>query len=319
MTRRVIALSGGIGGAKLMLGLAQVVASEDLLVIANTGDDFEHCGLHICPDIDTLIYTLSGRSNTEQGWGLAGETWTFMQRLRETDPQQAWFQLGDQDIQTHRFRTRSLAGGATLSEVTAALAQRFGVAATILPMSDDPVRTFVRVHRDGDEMWLPFQEYFVKHRCAPRTLGIEYRGSEQAAMQGRLAASATPDVAAVLLGPSNPYLSIDPILSIPGMAGQLRSYGAPVIAVSPIVGGAALKGPTAKIMHELGIPVDVISVARHYHGLIDGLVIDHSDQDALLAIEALGIKVAVAATVMVTLEDRIRLAQTCLEFAGRMR
>lgn len=318
MTRRVIALSGGIGGAKLVLGLAQVVASEDLLVLANTGDDFEHCGLHICPDIDTLIYTLSGRSNTEQGWGLAGETWTFMRRLRRAHPQQAWFQLGDQDIQTHRFRTRALAGGATLSEVTAALAQRCGLATTILPMSDDPVRTFLQVHLDGHVVWLPFQEYFVKYRCAPRTLGIEYRGSEAAVMQGRLGALPAQDVAAVLLAPSNPYLSIDPILSVPGMADHLRSYGAPIIAVSPIVGGTALKGPTAKIMRELGIPVDVVSVARHYHGLIDGLVIDHSDQDALHAIEALGIKVVVDATVMVTPDDRIRLAQTCLDFARRI-
>jgi LPPG:FO 2-phospho-L-lactate transferase len=318
VTARVIALSGGIGGAKLILGLAQVVEGSDLLVVANTGDDFEHCGFHISPDIDTLLYTLAGLSDTQRGWGLGGETWTFMEGLRREDPEQAWFQLGDKDLKTHRFRTRALAGGATLTEVTAALARRFGVRANIVPMSDDPVRTFVLADSAGGASWLPFQEYFVKHRCEPVIRRIEYRGAAQAALQRQLANTGASGLQAVILGPSNPFLSIDPILAIPGMAAQLRSYGAPVIAVSPIVGGRALKGPTAKIMQELGLSVDVLSVAAHYRGLIDGLVIDEADRQARKAIEAMGIQVAVAATVMVSLEDRARLAQSCLDFAAAL-
>lgn len=315
MTARVIALSGGIGGAKLMLGLARVVEGSELLVVANTGDDFEHCGLHICPDIDTLLYTLGGRSDTLRGWGLADETWTFMERLRREQPDQAWFQLGDRDLETHRFRTQALAGGEALTGVTASLARRFGVTTAIVPMSDDPVRTFVLAELDGCETWLPFQEYFVKHRCEPPIRRIEYRGAAQAAPQRWLAEAGASNLQAVILGPSNPFLSIDPILAIPGMAAHLRSYGAPVIAVSPIVGGRALKGPTAKIMQELGMPVDVVSVADHYRKLIDGLVIDEADRAARKDIEAMGIEVAVAASVMVSLDDRVQLARACLDFA----
>lgn len=319
MTVRVLALSGGVGGAKLVLGLAQVVKGDGLMVIANTGDDFEHLGFLICPDIDTLLYTLAGRSNTAQGWGLADDTWHYMESLRRDNPEQAWFQLGDLDLETHRFRAQALVHGATLSEVTSALAQRCGVSTTILPMSDDPVRTFLLTSLDGAEAWLPFQEYFVKHRCGPVVRRIEYRGSREAALQGRLADVQAAGLEAVILGPSNPYLSIDPILSLPGMAESLRAFGVPVIAVSPIVGGRALKGPTGKIMQELGTAVDVVSVAAHYRGLIDGLVIDHADRQAGPAIEAMGMEVLVEATVMVTLDDRVRLAQACLDFAARCR
>ena len=319
MTGAVVALSGGVGGAKLVLGLAQIVAGEDLLVVANTADDFEHLGFHICPDIDTLVYTLAGWSDTTRGWGLADETWAFMEQVRRDDPQQAWFQLGDKDLETHRLRTRQLAGGATLTEVTAALAQRAGVVTQILPMSDDPVRTSMLVDMDGVETWLPFQEYFVKYRCEPRILRLAYRGHAEARLQPQLTALPAGAVAAVVLGPSNPFLSIDPILSVPGMAEQLRAWGAPVVAVSPIVSGMALKGPAAKIMQELGLPVDVVSVAQHYHGLIDGLVIDESDRHAVPLIEALGIEVAVEATVMQSLDDRVRVARACLDFAAAIR
>ena len=319
MKPRVLALSGGIGGAKLMLGLAQVVEGDGLLIVANTGDDFEHLGYLICPDIDTLLYTLSGRSDTTRGWGLADETWIFMEGLRREQPQQAWFLLGDKDLETHRFRAQALSNGATLSEVTAALAQRFGVGSCIVPMSDDPVRTYLLASLDGAEVWLPFQEYFVKHRCEPAIRRIEYRGSREAAIQARLPDVQAAGLEAVIVGPSNPFLSIDPILALPGMAQRLRAFGVPVIAVSPIVGGRAIKGPTAKIMQELGMAVDVVSVASHYRGLIDGLVIDHADCDARGAIEAMGIEVMVQATVMVTLHDRVRLAQACMDFAAHCR
>jgi LPPG:FO 2-phospho-L-lactate transferase len=295
-----------------------VVEGSDLLVVANTGDDFEHCGFHISPDIDTLLYTLAGLSDTQRGWGLGGETWTFMEDLRREDPEQAWFQLGDKDLKTHRFRTRALAGGATLTEVTGALARRFGVRANIVPMSDDPVRTFVLADSAGGASWLPFQEYFVKHRCEPVIRRIEYRGSRNAAPQRELAGVQAGDIAAVLLGPSNPFLSIDPILSVPGMAVQLRSYGAPVIAVSPIVAGRALKGPTAKIMQELGLSVDVLSVAAHYRGLIDGLVIDREDAGLQPRLQAEGLQVAVTDTVMRSLDDRVQLARAVLAFADAL-
>lgn len=320
MSPRVIALSGGVGGAKLVLGLAKVVPGSDLLVVANTADDFEHCGLHICPDIDTLLYTLAGLANPDQGWGLAGETWNFMEALRREDPEQAWFLLGDKDLETHRFRTQLLEGGATLTEVTAALARRFGVETVIAPMSDQPVRTFLKVTRSGSESWLPFQEYFVKYRCEPPICGIEYRsnnsgGAESAQPQRLLREADTSKLEAIVLGPSNPFLSIDPILSIPGMIERLRALGVPVIAVSPIISGRALKGPAAKIMRELGMAVDVVSVARHYRGLIDGMVVDEADRHARPEIEAMGMAVSVTKTVMVSLEDRVRLARECLEFA----
>ena len=318
MKPRVIALSGGVGGAKLVLGFQQIIPGDELMVVANTADDFEHCGFHICPDIDTLLYTLSGLANPEQGWGLTGETWSFMERLRREDPEQAWFLLGDKDLETHRFRTGALAVGETLTEVTGALARRLGVDTEILPMSDDPVRTFLEASLDGRESWLPFQEYFVKHRCVPAISGIEYRGAEDARPQHLLIDADPSELDAVVIGPSNPFLSIDPILAIPGMADCLLSFGAPIIAVSPIIAGRALKGPAAKIMQELGMPVDVRSVARHYQGLIDGIVIDESDRGARDDIEMMGIEVSVAPTVMVSLEDRVELAHICLDFAAAL-
>lgn len=315
---RVITVSGGIGGAKLVLGLSKIVEGDDLLVLANTGDDFEHLGLYISPDIDTLLYTLAGLADPERGWGLAGETWAFMERLRHEQPDEAWFQLGDTDLETHRLRTKMLDGGATLTEATAALAERFGVGPRIVPMSDDPVPTFVRV-TGHEDLRMPFQEYFVKHRCEPAIRGLEYRGSDEAEPQPLLANVDAGRLEAVVVGPSNPFLSIDPILSIPGMAERLRAWGVPVVAVSPIVGGKALKGPTAKIMQELGMDVDVVAIARHYQGFIDGLVIDEADRASAPEVEKLGIAAAVARTVMVSLGDRVRLAEDCLQFAARLR
>lgn len=319
MSGLVVALSGGIGGAKLALGLSRVLPPQELLVVANTGDDFEHLGFYICPDIDTLIYTLGGVSNTAQGWGRADETWSFMEALRASDPEQAWFLLGDKDLETHRARTASLRDGASLTEVTARLARRFGVAASILPMSDDPVRTHLQVEDESGIRWLPFQHYFVKLQCRPPIRRIEYRGSLQAKPSRQLQfALQSGRVRAVILCPSNPFLSIDPILALPGLREMLIQCGAPVVAVSPVVGGKALKGPTAKIMAELGMASDCQSIARHYSGLLDGLVIDQADREQHSALETSGLRVTATQTVMQSLADRERLARGVLDFADAL-
>ncbi|MBT4269031.1 MAG: 2-phospho-L-lactate transferase, partial [Deltaproteobacteria bacterium] len=229
MKEQVIALSGGVGGAKLVLGLSSVLEKDELLVVANTGDDFEHLGFPVCPDIDTLLYTLGGICNTETGWGRAEETWSFMNTLKKEDPEQAWFQLGDKDIETHNYRKKALAAGNTLTEVTADLVRQFRITPTVVPMSDFPVRTWVLTGTETGNNWMPFQEYFVKHQCKPRIYGIEYRGSQQASVPLQLDMALTSDsIRAVIICPSNPFLSIDPIMAVPGMVDLLRSCGAPV-------------------------------------------------------------------------------------------
>lgn len=319
MSEQVLALSGGVGGAKLALGLSKILGPEELLIVANTGDDFEHMGFYICPDIDTLLYTLSGVSNTATGWGRAEETWSFMQTVQQDHPDEAWFQLGDKDLETHRYRTEALASGSTLTEVTASLVRRFQIGASIVPMTDDPVHTFVLGESDAGKHWLPFQEYFVRHRCEPRTRCIEFRGREEAAVSPQLEDAITAGrIRAVVLCPSNPYLSIDPILAVPGMKKLLRACKAPVIAVSPVVGGRALKGPTTKIMQELGLVPDVTTIAEHYRGIIDGLVIDEKDRGALETVQAMGISATVTNTIMLTPEDRTQLAWDVLNVAAEL-
>ena len=308
----VLALSGGVGGAKLCLGLADVMAPGDLHVLANTADDFEHLGLRISPDIDTLLYTLAGRANAEQGWGLEGETWQTMDALEQLGGE-TWFRLGDRDMATHLWRTCQLGAGRGLSEVTADLAARMGVAAHIYPMSDDNVRTVVRCS-EGE---LPFQHYFVRHRCAPVVTGFSFEGIS-AARPSRNAMRLLQGggVAAVVICPSNPYVSIDPILQVPGLWLALRDHPAPVILVSPIVAGAALKGPAAKMMVELGVPATALGVAQHYRarypGLVDYFVVDESDAKLAAGIGELGFEVAVAPTVMTSREDKQRLASFTL-------
>ena len=308
---KILALSGGIGGAKLALGLYRVLPPEELTLIVNTGDDFEHLGLTICPDLDTTLYTLAGLANPELGWGRRDETWTFMKTL-ESLGGESWFRLGDGDLALHVERTRRLKAGETLSAVIAAVAARLGIQATILPMSDDPVRT--RVATDAGE--LAFQDYFVRLRCAPQVRALHFAGAAAAAVApGALAALAAPQLEAIILCPSNPYLSVDPILAVPGMRAALRSSGAPVIAVTPLVGGEAIKGPTAKIMRELGLAPSPLTIAHHYAGLIDGFVLDA--RDAALAPQ-FALPVHVTDTVMVALTDRERLAREALSFAARL-
>jgi len=306
----VLALSGGIGGAKLALGLYRVLPPGKLTVVANTGDDFEHLGLSISPDVDTLLYTLAGIDNRETGWGRCNETWTFMAALEGLGGE-TWFKLGDGDLATHVERTRRLAAGENLSQVTDDFRRRLGISARLLPMSDDRVRTRLQ----AQEGWLDFQDYFVRLRASPVVREIAYAGASEArANPDFLAALAGDDLELVVICPSNPFLSIDPILSLPRVRDALRACRAPVVAVSPIIGGKAVKGPTAKIMAELGLPIGAAAVARRYEDILDLFIADESDGSE---VEDLGIPVRLARTLMSTIEDREALAMVVLAAAGR--
>ena len=314
MSGHVLALCGGVGGAKLAFGLTQVLRPEDLTIAVNTGDDFVHLGLHVSPDIDTVAYTLAGLSDRERGWGLAGETWQFMDQLKRLGGE-GWFNLGDRDLAMHVERTRRLAAGETLSQVTRALTAALAIAHPIVPMSDAPVRTIVRT-ADGE---LPFQRYFVGEQCRPVATGVRFDGAEAAEPSPAFAAALVrPDLAAVIVCPSNPYLSVDPILAVPGVRASLHALQAPIVAVSPIVGGQALKGPAAKLMRELGVEPSSVAVARHYGGLLDGLVIDRADEAEAPAIRSLSVAAQVTATVMKSDDDRVRLARDTLAFAAEL-
>ena len=305
----VLALSGGIGGAKLALGLYRVLPPGELTVVANTGDDFEHLGLSISPDIDTLLYTLAGIDNPELGWGRRNETWTFMAAL-EALGGETWFKLGDGDLATHVERTRRLAAGESLSQITEDFRRRLGISARLLPMSDDRVRTRLRT----DEGWLDFQDYFVRLRASPVVREIAYAGASEARANPDFLAALADDLELVVICPSNPFLSIDPVLSLPGVRDALRACRAPVVAVSPIIGGKAVKGPTAKIMAELGLPVGAAAVARHYEDILDVFIAEEADASE---VEDLGIPVRLARTLMSTIEDREALARAVLAVAGR--
>jgi LPPG:FO 2-phospho-L-lactate transferase len=306
----ILALAGGVGGAKLVDGLAQTLAPSELVVVVNTGDDFEHLGLMISPDLDTVMYTLAGLANPETGWGLAGETWSFMAGLEKLGGP-AWFRLGDRDLATHVERTRRRGSGESLSSVTTHLCACLGIRHSIAPMSDGPVRTLVRT----DSALLEFQQYFVREKCVPRVRGLEYRGAEQARPSEALgAALASASLQGIILCPSNPYLSVGPILAIPGVRGALERCRN-VVAVSPIVAGAALKGPAAKIMLELGEEASSLGIARYYRGVIRTLLIDHSDAALAPRIRELGIEPVVTDAVMRTPADRARLARQCVDLA----
>ncbi|HET7678068.1 MAG TPA: 2-phospho-L-lactate transferase [Candidatus Limnocylindrales bacterium] len=318
---RVVALAGGIGGAKLAhgLALAAVTASppHELTVVVNTADDLELHGLHVSPDLDTVMYTLAGVADRERGWGLAQETWQASEMLAAYGAE-TWFRLGDRDLATHLVRSERLGRGERLTVVTAALASALGVGTRLLPMSDQPVRTKVGT----DAGWFDFQEWFVRRgqRDEVRELRIE----------GLADARPTPEVLAavrsadaIVLAPSNPFLSIGPILGLPGMADAVREAGAPVVAVSPIVGGTALKGPADRMLRSLGGEASAAGIARHYAqrhpGILDGLVIDDADAAQASDIEALGLRLLVTGTVMRDDADRERLARETLEFAVGLR
>ena len=315
MSIRVLALCGGIGGAKLALGLMHEVAPDDLAILVNTGDDFEHLGLAVSPDVDTVTYTLAGLNNTELGWGLAGETWAFMDQLKKLGGED-WFDLGDRDLALHVERTRRLNAGESLTAITLDVAHKLGVAPTIWPMSDAPVRTML----DTDEGTLAFQRYFVGRRAEPAVRAIAYRGADTArANPAALAALADPALEAVVICPSNPWLSIAPLLALSDLRMALAATRAPVIAISPIVGGKAIKGPTAKLMGELGLPVTANAVAQFYAGLIQGYVLDETDRDLAGTVAGQGMAVDVQPTVMTDLASKRALARNVLAFAERLR
>ncbi len=308
----ILALAGGVGGAKLARGFADVLPPEELMVVVNTGDDFEHLGLHVSPDVDTVMYTLAGINNTTLGWGIAGETWNFMRAL-ETLGGETWFRLGDRDLATNIERTHRLRTGESLSAVTEHLCARLGVRDRVVPMSDAPVRTLVHT----SEGVLNFQDYFVRRRAEPIVTKLEFSGAEEAriAPAFRLALDSQA-LAAVVVCPSNPYLSIAPILALPGVRTALERRRVPVIAVSPIVAGQALKGPAAKIMRELGKQPSSLEVARFYRGLIDMLVVDYADSALSPSIAALGIRPVVTNSIMKDPQDRGTLARRIIESAG---
>ncbi len=304
--RRIVALAGGVGGAKLAHGLAQRLDPDHLSIIVNTGDDFEHLGLLICPDLDTVLYNLAEINHPGQGWGRDGESFLVLEELKQLG-HDAWFLLGDKDIALHLLRRQLLDAGHSLSDIATSLARRLGVSHPVIPMSDQPVRTII-LTPDGD---LPFQEYFVHRRCQPAMLGLRLDGLEHA-QPSPAAAAALAGADAVVFCPSNPYVSIDPILSLAGIREWVTAKL--TIAVSPIVGGQALKGPAAKMMAEMGVEVSALGVARHYAGLLDGYVIDRADADLAPAIHDLGMQVLVADTVMTGKAERQRLAAETLAF-----
>ncbi|MDP1963604.1 MAG: 2-phospho-L-lactate transferase [Reyranella sp.] len=304
----VVALSGGVGGAKLALGLSRVLPPEELLIVANTGDDFEHLGLSICPDIDTLTYVLAGLDNPVTGWGRRDETWSFMETIAALGGED-WFRLGDRDLALHVERTKRLGAGQSLSQITGDVCRRLGVGPRVLPMSDDRVRTRVRT----DSGWIDFQDYFVRQQCRPVVQELAFTGAADAQPQPDvMAALSGGNVRAVVICPSNPFISIEPILAVPGMRAAIEKCGAPVVAVSPIVGGRAVKGPTAKMMQELGLAVSSAAVAARYGALLDGYVVDAADSGDIRS------RLHIAPTLMTTLEDREALARTVLDFADSL-
>ncbi len=312
MTGHVVALCGGVGGAKLAHGLAMALRPEDLSIIVNTGDDFQHLGLSIAPDLDSVIYALAGLSDPVRGWGRRDETWTFMEALKGLGGE-SWFQLGDGDLALHVERSWRLAQGATLSEVTAHLCRALAISVRVLPMSDDPVRTRVLTA----EGWLDFQEYFVRRQCRPAVREFMFAGAETARAQpDALAALERHDLRAIIICPSNPFVSVEPILAVPGIRAALRQSDAPLVGVTPIIGGKAIKGPAAKMMAELGLEVSAAAVARRYAGIIDGFVIDEADP---IPEPLPGVAFFKAATLMNSADDRLRLAHAVLHAADTLR
>ena len=317
---KIVALAGGVGGAKLADGLAQILPPEDLTIVVNTGDDFEHLGLTICPDLDTVCYTLAGLANPETGWGRLGESWQVLENIgRLGGPD--WFRLGDKDLATHLERARRLREGQTLSQITSDFCLAWGVKHTVLPMSDDPVRTIVDTVEYGE---LPFQEYFVHRKCEPKVKGFRFEGAESAKPAPGLL-EAIEHANALVICPSNPWVSIDPILKVlanrpdppfpPSLAGKggLGGLGR-VVVVSPIIGGQTVKGPAAKMFAELGIQPSALAVARHYSSRLTHFVLDKVDQMHAAEVENMGIKTLITNTIMRTPEDRRRLAQDVLNF-----
>ncbi|WP_310531953.1 2-phospho-L-lactate transferase [Novosphingobium sp.] len=312
MNGHVLALSGGVGGAKLAAGLADVLAPGRLTVAVNTGDDFEHLGLTICPDIDSVLYTMAGLNDRQRGWGMANESWHMMEQLRRLG-EEDWFNLGDRDLATHIARTWRLRAGSSLSQVTAHLATSLGIAQQIVPMSDNPVRT--QVHTGNG--WTDFQRWFVSEQCRPAVSEIRFAGTPGAVISPGLAeALAREDLAAIVICPSNPFLSVDPVLAVDGVREALMNRAVPCIAVSPLIGGRALKGPLSKLLAERDLRRGNIDIAQHYGALVDSIVIDRGDADDAPALREGGHAVTLAETLMRSAADQERLARDVLAAAG---
>ena len=302
MTKHILAIAGGVGGAKLVVGLARTLSPDELTVVVNTGDDETFYGLHVSPDLDSVMYALAGLSDTERGWGLAGESWRTLEALGRLGAD-TWFSLGDVDLATHIRRTELLGAGRTLSDVTRELCGALGVNANVVPMSDDPVRTVAVT----DEGKLAFQDYFVRRRCEPRVSAFQFDGAADARASPAFA-KALEDMDGLVLCPSNPLVSIGPVLAVPDVFSAISRFTGPRIAVSPIVGGEAIRGPAAKMLGEMGEDVSCVGVAHRYVGVCDILVIDRVDAHHADEITALGIRPYITDTVMSTDEDKVRLA-----------
>jgi LPPG:FO 2-phospho-L-lactate transferase len=307
--KHYLALCGGVGGAKLALGLSHILDPEQLTIVVNTGDDFEHLGLTICPDIDTVSYTLAGLVQPAQGWGRDAESFAALDTVKRLGGE-TWFRLGDKDIGLHLMRRMLLAEGLSLSTVTARIARQLGISHEITPMTDSAVRTML-ITTAGV---VPFQHYFVKERCAPVVTSIKYSGADFAqASPALMQALVNPSLAGIFICPSNPYLSIDPILALPGIRQMLVDAHAPVIAVAPIVGREAIKGPTAKIMRELGVEPSAASVAEHYADFLDGYIVDTADHVAVADTQVISCNI-----IMKTLADKVALARRCVTLSDML-
>lgn len=307
---KIVALAGGVGGAKLAHGLAQILKPEELTIIVNTGDDFEHYGLYICPDLDTVCYTLAGLANPETGWGRVDETWNAIENASKLGGLD-WFKLGDRDLGTHLERTRRLKAGDLLSQITRDFCTAWGIRHTVLPMSDQPVRTIV----DTDEGELAFQEYFVHRRCAPRVKGFRFEGVDEAepAAGAREAIEAAD---AIVICPSNPWVSVDPILKVISLTPAISQREMPLVALSPIIGGEAVKGPAAKMYRELGIEPSALAVANHYRGVVTHFIMDKVDTQLIESVRSVNMQVFVTNTLMQSHVDRKQLAGEVLNFIG---
>ena len=304
---KILAITGGVGGAKLALGLSKILTPDELLFLVNTGDDFQHLGLEISPDLDSLLYALSGKNNPELGWGRANETWACIGELEELGAD-SWFRLGDRDLALHLVRTQMLNQGATLQNVADRLSESLGIDHRVAPMSNDKISTTVNTPNGK----LAFQEYFVREQCEPAVIDFDFEGIENST-PNPVVMSWLDECDGIIICPSNPYVSVDTILSVPKYRDAFQSK--PVIAVSPIVGGLAIKGPAAKMMKELGVPPTPIAVAKHYGSLLSGFVLDQTDHEQAKDIPIPSI---VTQTIMLTLQDRIALAEQCVRFLEEM-
>ena len=305
----IVALAGGVGAARMLSGLTQIVDPRTITAIVNTGDDLVLHGLHISPDLDTCTYTLAGAISKERGWGLEGETWQAMGALaRYGEAAHAWFGLGDKDLATHLYRTQRLADGTTLTDVTAEITAAWGLELTLLPMSDDPVRTQVTIAGEGE---VGFQEYFVKRQHAVPVTAVRFEGAGEA-RPGPTVVAAIRTAARIVICPSNPIVSIGPLLAVPGIRDAVEARRADTVAVSPIIAGAAVKGPADRMLAELGHEPTVVGVARLYAPLARALIIDEADAELAAEVEAEGIEAIVAPTLMTGPAEAAALAKVAL-------